>query len=736
MMPRIVYVNKMDRIGSSYGKCLEELGRKLSLLSPRPGYLSPPTLVDNADPAHGLSVGTHRTFLPIQWPVVSAKGMGMAGNGFLGIVDLVGWQVMTWPSKDGSVVDRKPMESAEALVMLPAEEREAVYQRCVQAREELVDSLASLDDLFVEAFLAPGVDGDPSKLTVSAIMDSLRRLVRSGRGVPVLCGSSARNTGVQPVLDAVCQLLPGPVSDPSSTPTKPKQQPPSKDSSKLTALAFKVIHSPPHGGPLTFLRIYSGHLPPRAAVYNYTRRLIERPTKLMQAYADDYEEVPELGEGKIGVLVGMKATGTGDVLVLPVPHGTNPHAGSGKKHKKKNNQVEEVKPQGLPMIPIPPPVFFTSVTPAIGTSNDSLMSALSIMSKEDPSLRYRVDEESGQLLVMGMGELHLEIVGNRLGKEFGAKVVYEKVRVAYRERLDDEVERGTVRKVMEWDREVFGKRQKVGVVVEITPILDEEEEEDGLDGMEGIEGGDGKVVPDSKTKAAGSAPADAGSATTTTPEDPDNPFSSPTPDEDNNIVLIPTWPFTTDGGVPPPPADMTDWDPQLPPTYPDIAEYLGALQSGVQQALLRGPLIAAPLRSVKVRVVSASLYNPEWSTPSALRVATRQAVAEAVKEIGTHILEPVAVVSVTCPGDGVGAVTRDLTSPAGRRGRILGMAQAGEDDTMITAKCPVATMGTYSNVLRGLTAGKGRFGMRVTGFERVMGGEMKEQEIIKEVRGY
>ncbi|KAI9026028.1 P-loop containing nucleoside triphosphate hydrolase protein [Hyaloraphidium curvatum] len=661
VMPRLVYVNKMDRIGSSFQKCLSELERKLAPLTPRPGYLTAPSAVPTSDPNQGLAVGTNRTFLPIQWPIVSSAGMGMAGNGF-------------------------------TLAMLPEEEQQAVYDRAVGARESLVDSLASLDDGFVEAFLAPGVDGDPSKLPPADIVASLRKLTRAGRAVPVLCGSSAHCMGVQPVLDAVCELLPGPVADPPPSEAGKPYRAPKWDPNnvQLSALAFKVVHSPAHGGPLTFVRVYRGWLPPKHPVYNLTRRVVEKPTKVMQVYADDYEEVPQgLDGGKIGVLVGMKATGTGDVLLLPVPHGLgNPTAAGGGKKKARKEQPAAPQAHGVPTIPVPPPVFFTSAEAGSGTNQDVLLNALSILAKEDPSLRYRADEESGQLLVMGMGELHLEIVGNRLGKEFGAKVAFGKVRVAYRERLD--AVEGTVRKELLWDKEIFGKKQKVGVVVEISSTLGHEEHEDGE--------------------------------------------SASDTHSDNNAVIVPSFPFTHDGGIPLPPADP-DWEPSLPSSYADISEYLLALQTGVQQALLRGPVIAAPLRSVRARVVSATLYNPEWSTPSALRVAARQCVAEAVREIGTHILEPVALVSVTCPEDCLGVVTRDLTAPSGRRGRILGMAQVG-DDTMVTAKCPVATMGSYSNVLRGLTAGKGRFGMRVTGFERVLGGEDKEMEIVREIRGY
>ncbi|RUS20580.1 P-loop containing nucleoside triphosphate hydrolase protein [Endogone sp. FLAS-F59071] len=617
-VPRIAFVNKMDRMGAGFGRTVREIWAKLGA---RPVVCQIPAM------------------------------RGESSGGLAGVVDLVEMEVLDWDADPvaGAVVTRTKMAAAWP--------DQGLYHEAVKARTALVEALAELDDGIVEVFLATE---DHMQVPAEEVRRALRRVTMAGKAVPVFCGAAFKNVGVQPLLDAVVDYLPSPLDRPPPIATVAGgkiMKVPLSESGKLCALAFKVTHDA-RRGPLVYVRVYSGKLEDRSTLYNTTTNTKERVNKLLQMYAKDSEEIPFITAGNIGVIVGLKDTRTGDTLV----------------HSRDTLSIKDHLQ--LARVDVPPPVFLAAVEPVSSSEERALNDALSALAREDPSLRVSADEETGQTLVSGMGELHLEVVRDRLVNEFKCKAEMGPVRIGYRETVTRAAEAAVT-----YDKEVMGKRARAGCSVEVAPV-DERYEE----GREEVMEGENLIVIDLDDDSA----VDDDSKTTT----------------------------TTAGGA----------------TTLTLHDLRSAIRSGLLSGLSRGALLGFPLARVRIRAHSLQLHGTE-STLAAIAASAAQAVSRAVREAEPALLEPVMDVTVEMGEEHLGAVAGDLSGV--RRGQILTLEAAGKekesteeenveiyappDETVgrragegvgmrgvVRATVPLSSMVGYSTALRSLTGGGGR----------------------------
>jgi len=366
-VPRIVFINKMDRLGASFPDTVRSIRERLGA---RPVLL--------------------------QLPCGSAEE-------FRGVYDLLHRRRIVWHDET---------QGAEFHVEeVPEADRAAVEQ----ARQELVEACGEVDDEVMAAY----VEGRAPE--EAALLRALRQLTITGRGVPVLCGAALRNKGVQPLLDAIVDFLPSPLDMPPVEGAHPdrdrarRERREARVDGPLAALAFKVT-TDPFAGTLTWLRLYSGSFRTGQNVYNATKGKHERLGKLVRLHANKREEVREASAGEIVAAVGLRFTGTGDTL------------------------TDDKHPLLLDPIPFPEPVISIAVEPKTKEDEERLGGALGKLELEDPSFRVRVDGETGQTLLWGMGELHLEVLVERLRREFRVQVNTGRPQVAYKETVTAAVE--------------------------------------------------------------------------------------------------------------------------------------------------------------------------------------------------------------------------------------------------------------------------------------------------------
>jgi elongation factor G len=386
-VPRMVFLNKMDRTGANFFKVYEQIRDRLG----------------------GANA------VPIQLPIGSE-------DKFQGIVDLVRMRARIYTNDLGT-----DMEDCE----IPAE----VQELAAEYRTKLIESVAETDDALTEKYL------EGEKFTEAEIIHALRQGTINGSIVPMLCGSAFKNKGVQLLLDAVVDYMPAPIDVPPIQGILPDGETatrPADDEAPLSALAFK-IQSDPYGR-LTFLRVYSGVLTKGSYVYNSTKDKKERISRLIVLKADDRIEVEELRAGDLGAALGLKDTFTGDTICDPD------------------------KPVILESLYIPEPVISVAVEPKTKQDIDKLSKALQSLAQEDPTFRVSIDPETNQTVIAGMGELHLEILVDRMLREFKVEANIGAPQVAYRE---------TIRKAIKCEgkfiRQSGGKGQYGHVVIQLEP---------------------------------------------------------------------------------------------------------------------------------------------------------------------------------------------------------------------------------------------------------------------------
>lgn len=365
-VPRLAFINKMDRIGADFMQSVKSIHEKLGARA-----------------------------VPIQIPVGSESA-------FRGVVDLIEMKQLVW--NDETL-------GAEYEVDEQIAETEFFVARAQRAK--LIEVLADFDDHLLEKFLA-GEDVAPLE-----IKRALRKAVVAGKVVPVLCGSAFKNKGIQLLLDAVADYLPSPLDIPPVSGEIPGKQVrenrPANPKAPFAALAFKIM-SDPYVGKLTYFRIYSGQIATGNHVLNSTREKRERIGRLMRMHANKREEIESASAGDIVAAVGLKFTTTGDSL------------------------ADESQPIVLESMSFPAPVISVAIEPKTKADQDKLGTALQRLSEEDPTFKIRTDEETGQTLIWGMGELHLEIIVDRLLREFNVEANVGKPQVAYRETVTKPVE--------------------------------------------------------------------------------------------------------------------------------------------------------------------------------------------------------------------------------------------------------------------------------------------------------
>lgn len=410
-IPRICFLNKMDKTGASFNYAVESIKEKLK-----------------AKP------------LILQLPIGEAKT-------FKGLVDVVNKEKLLWNSNsdDGKDFERKPLLEASDPELL---------KETIEARNALIEQVADLDDEFADLVLgefSENFDLVPAEKLQTAI----HRVTLAQAAVPVLCGSALKNKGVQPLLDAVTMYLPSPEEREYGFLQWYKDD--------LCALAFKVLHDKQRG-PLVFLRIYSGTLTPQLAIHNINRNCTERMSRLLLPFADQHVEIPSLTAGNIALTVGLKQTATGDTIVSSKSSALAAarRAGRGEKRHGRSSEAESLLLAG---VEIPEPVFFCTIEPPSVAKQPDLDHALERLQREDPSLKVRLDPDSGQTVLCGMGELHIEIIHDRIKREYGLETYLGPLQVAYRETILN-----SVRATDTLDRTLGDKRHFVSAELEARPV--------------------------------------------------------------------------------------------------------------------------------------------------------------------------------------------------------------------------------------------------------------------------
>ncbi|XP_064602469.1 ribosome-releasing factor 2, mitochondrial-like [Liolophura sinensis] len=399
-VPRIIYLNKMDKPGASLDLCLMSIMEKLKV-----------------------------TPLLLQLPVGSEKH-------FQGIIDLVTMETCIWSKGnmgDGTEFKLSPIvQSADS----------SVWEKCIKARTSLIGQLADMDDGIADLVLK---DVAVENIPVSDLLSALKRVTLARKGVPVLLGSSLKNKGVQHLLDGVNHYLPCP-----SDRHYPFAELYGED---LCALAFKITHEKQRGA-LIFLRLYSGSLKTGSSIYNVTRKTSEKVTRLLQVYADMHKDINHIHAGNIVCVTGLKQTVTGDLLTSSHTSYKKAVESYGKQnidnlpgrsaesssHDDQGDEEHEDNHFFSAQLTVPDPVFFCSIEPPSMAFQKDLDIALENLQREDNSLHVSVDKDTGQTILAGMGELHMEVIKERILKEYGIEVEMGPLQVAYKETITESSE--------------------------------------------------------------------------------------------------------------------------------------------------------------------------------------------------------------------------------------------------------------------------------------------------------
>jgi len=407
-VPRLAFVNKMDRVGADYGRVVAQIRERLS-----------------ANP------------VPIQLPIGREEE-------FRGVIDVVRMKAIVW--------NDETMGSQYAIEEIPAE----LADEAAAAREGLLEAISDLDETIMERYLGG------EAIATEDIVRTLRQGTLAMKIVPVLCGTAFKNKGVQTLLDGVVDLLPAPTDVPPMHGIDPdkggEMTRTASDEDPFTALAFKIM-ADPYVGTLTFLRVYSGVLSSGSYVYNSVKGKKERIGRLLKMHANKREDIKEVYAGDIAAAVGLRDTTTGDTL------------------------CDENKPIVLERMEFPDPVISIAIEPKTKADQEKLGGALQRLASEDPSFRVSSDAETGQTLISGMGELHLEIIVDRLMREFKVDANVGKPQVAYRETI-----RKTVEQEAKFVRQTGGRGQYGHVVLQLEP----QEPGGGFEFKDGTKGG---VIP-------------------------------------------------------------------------------------------------------------------------------------------------------------------------------------------------------------------------------------------------
>jgi elongation factor G len=597
-VPRICFVNKMDRMGADFDHVIRTIRQRL---------------------------GAHP--VPLQFP------LGREDN-FIGIIDFLEQKVIVWLEEtlgakfeifdveklwDKAFVDSRP-DVAAALKGSAIDKK--FYD---EHRNKTVEYIAEHDDTVIDKYLNEGV------LTVDEMRASVRRSTLALKIVPVLAGSAFKNKGIQPLLDAVVDYLPSPVDVPPLEGVNPENDEVvlrrASDDAPFSALAFKIM-SDPFVGHVTYIRVYSGVLKSGSYVYNSGKRTRERISRLLQMHANKREEIDTVYAGDICACVGLKSVNTGDTL------------------------CDEEKQVILESIEFPAPVISVAIEPKTKADQDKLGVAMQRLAQEDPTFRVSTEPDTGQTLISGMGELHLEIIVDRMLREYNVQANVGRPQVAYRE---------TIRKKStaegKYIKQTGGRGQYGHCKIELHPIPSSSHENmkemstDELDALaKEVVGG-----PAGKWKF----------------------------DKEHRFLFIDK---VIGGAIP--------------------REFIAPIEAGIREALDNGILAGFPTVDVAVVLVDGSYHDVD-SSEMAFKIAGSMAYKEACAKASPVLLEPIMKVEVVVPEEYMPAVFGDLNA---RRSAIQGTEnRAGAN--VIRVEVPLAQMFGYATDLRSRTQGRATFTM-------------------------
>jgi len=620
-VPRLAFVNKMDRMGADFDHVVRTIRQRL---------------------------GAHP--VPLQFP------LGREDN-FIGIINFLEQNVVVWLEEtlgakfeifeveklwDKSFVDSRP-DVAAALKGSAIDKK--FYD---EHRAKVVEYIAEHDDEVLDKYLTEGT------LTLDEMRKSIRKSTLALKIVPVLAGSAFKNKGIQPLLDAVIDYLPSPIDVPPVEGINPDNDETilrrASDDQPFSALAFKIM-SDPFVGHVTYIRVYSGVLKAGSYVFNSGKRTRERISRMLQMHANKREEIEEVCAGDICAVVGLKSVNTGDTL------------------------CDEQKQIILENIDFPAPVISVAIEPKTKADQDKLGIALQRLAQEDPTFRVSTEPDTGQTLISGMGELHLEIIVDRMLREYSVQANVGRPQVAYRE---------TVRKKAEGEgryiKQTGGKGQYGHAVIELHPMPSADHEN-----MHELSTDD---IDELAKKITGS----------------NNPGKWKF-DKEHRFLFIDK---IVGGSIP--------------------REFIAPIEAGIREALDTGILAGFPTVDVAVILTDGSYHDVD-SNEMAFKIAGSMAYKEACARAKPVLLEPIMKVEVVVPEEYMAAVFGDLNS---RRSAIQGTEnRAGSN--VIRVEVPLAQMFGYATDLRSRTQGRATFTMHFSHYAEAP--SSVSEEVIAKARG-
>ena len=604
-VPRIAFINKMDRIGADFDHSVKSMRQRLS--------------------AH---------------PVAVTYPIGREDN-FIGVIDFIEERAIIWNDETlGAQYEILPLEKlfdAEYQKSRPELEKAIVAgglssEFYKEHREKMVEYIAEHDDAILTKYL------EQHKLEPAELRASLRRSTIALKLVPVIAGSAFKNKGVQPLLDAVIDYLPSPVDVPPVEGVDVETDEPelrrAADDQPFSALAFKIMNDP-FVGHLTFIRVYSGVLKTSQFVYNSSRKTRERVGRLLRMHANKREEIESIEAGDIAACVGLKNVTTGDTLCA------------------------EDKPIVLESIVFPMPVISVAIEPKTKADQEKMGVALGKLAQEDPTFRVHTDAETAQTLISGMGELHLEIIVDRMMREFNVQANVGRPQVAYRE---------TILKPAEAEhkhiKQSGGRGQYGHVKLTVQPLPTNSTQTDmhemSVDELDEL----AKQIVGKGGKWR---------------------FN-----KERRLLFIDK---TIGGSIP--------------------KEFIAPIEDGVAEAMENGVLAGYEMTDLAVVVIDGSYHDVD-SSEMAFKIAGSMAFKEAIRRAGPKLLEPIMRVEVVVPEDYMGPVIADLNS---RRGQLQGR-ESRTGSEIINVQVPLAEMFGYATDIRSKTQGRGSFTMHFSHYQQ------------------
>jgi elongation factor G len=601
-VPRLAFINKMDRTGADFEHAVRTIRQRL---------------------------GAHP--VPIQCPIGKE-------DVFIGVIDFLEEKAVIWLEETlgakFEVFDVAKLWDPEFLATRPeivtalkiSALDEAYYK---EHREKTVEYIAEHDDTLVEKFLGG------EKISAEELRASIRRSTIALKLVPVLAGSAFKNKGIQPLLDAVVDFLPSPLDVPpveGTTADGEVELRRASDDQPFSALAFKIM-SDPFVGHVTYIRVYSGVLKSGSYVYNSTKQTRERISRLVRMHANKREEIDAIYAGDIAACVGLKSVTTGDTL------------------------CDEAKPVVLETIVFPAPVISVAIEPKTKADQEKLGNAMQKLAQEDPTFRVHSDQDTGQTIISGMGELHLEIIVDRMMREFGVQASVGRPQVAYRE---------TIRKRAEAEgkyiKQTGGRGQYGHCKIEVCPLPSSSHEnmhEMSTDELDAVS----KEVAGSGGKWR---------------------F-----DKEHRMLFIDK---IVGGSIP--------------------KEFIAPIDAGIREAMENGVLAGYEMVDIAVVLIDGSYHDVD-SSEMAYKIAGSMAFKEACNRAKPVLLEPIMKVEVVVPDEYQAQVFGNLNA---RRAQIQGSDSRGGAQ-IIRAQVPLAEMFGYATDLRSRTQGRASFTMHFSHYE-------------------